>query len=151
MQVKDIMIKNVIFVSLDTKVIKVAGLLMENRIHGLPVVDENQKVVGVITESDFFIKSVPNLYLPSYIEFLQNTQIKDDLPSERKEEIEKLISAEARDIMTSPSISVYPETDFNEVMKIFIEKHLYTLPVIDHENKLVGIVTQADVIQMIKV
>jgi CBS-domain-containing membrane protein len=151
MQVKDLMINNVIFVNPDTKVIKVAGLLMEHRIHGLPVVDENQKVVGVITESDFFIKSVPNLYLPSYIEFLQNTKIKDDLPSERKEEIEKLISAQARDIMTSPSINVYPETEFNEVMKIFIENHLYTLPVVDHENKLLGIVTQADVIQMIKV
>ena len=54
MLIKDIMTQDVITVSKETPLKEAAGLLAKFRVHGLPVVDGNKKVVGIVTESDFF-------------------------------------------------------------------------------------------------
>jgi len=74
------MTKNVSFVSPDTKITDVAEIMFKNRFHGLPVLD-NDKIVGIITETDFFTKDAANLYLPSYISFLKENKIADDFGS----------------------------------------------------------------------
>ena len=70
MKVKQIMVKKVISASPDTEIIKVAELLTINRIHGLPIISNNI-VLGIITETDFFVKDLAQVYLPSYIDFLK--------------------------------------------------------------------------------
>jgi len=60
MKVKDIMTKDVIFVSPETKINKVADKLIKHRIHGVPVIKEG-KLVGIITETDFFTKNPLNI------------------------------------------------------------------------------------------
>ena len=60
-QVKNIMTKRVISVLKNENITKVARLLNKFKIHGVPVVDKNNKLVGLITESDFFVRSLPRL------------------------------------------------------------------------------------------
>ena len=72
MQAKDVMTTKVISVSAHETVLKAAQLMLENRISGLPVVDETEKLVGVVTEGDFLRRSEigTQRQRPKWLEFL---------------------------------------------------------------------------------
>ena len=74
MKIKDIMTTNIISADPEMAVSKVADILFTNRFHGLPIV-ENKKLVGIITEDDFFLKNYDKIYLPSYLRFIEEKKI----------------------------------------------------------------------------
>ena len=150
MKVKDIMKKKVIFVSPDTKINEVAEVLTKNKIHGVPVIEDG-KLAGIITTTDFFIKDSPNFYLPSYIDFIKDFKVKNKASGQEKKQLEVLMSAAAKDIMTRECITVLPETEMDELLKIFREKRLHLLPVANGDNSLAGIVSLADVVKLVRV
>ena len=150
MQINDIMTKKVISVRADTKVMEVSQILFKGGIHGVPVVDAENHLIGIITESDFFVKDVPQLYLPSYIDFLKRAEFVDSIGKDQKKNAQKLVEATAEDIMTSDCVVAYADTKVEELISIFKEKHLYTLPIIDKEKKVIGVVTMADIIKLLK-
>jgi CBS domain-containing protein len=146
--VKDIMTQEVIFVSPEDGINEVAEKLTRNRIHGIPIV-ENDKVIGIITETDFFTKSFPGLYLPSYIDFLKDAEFVDAKDSEHRKKVKELINSKAKDIMTSPCVTVSPDTEISNIIDLMKIKQFVTLPVVDNQEKLVGIITIADIIKLI--
>lgn len=149
MQVKQIMIKKVISAKPGDKITEVAQLITKKRIHGVPVVDK-KKVVGIITETDFFVKSLSEVYLPSYIDFLKKAKFAHKVPLVKKMEINKLLKAKAEDIMTKNCFTVEGTTDIKDLIKIFKTKNFFTIPVVDKAGKITGIITQADIIKLIK-
>jgi len=151
MQVKQIMIKKVVTVKPTTKITQVANVLTKNGFHGLPVVDSKGKVAGIITESDFFIKDIPHLYLPSYIQFLKRAEFAKRVSRKEKEKLFKITDATAKDIMTEDCFCISPNLELNDLIRIIREKRVYTIPVIDNNKKVVGIVTVADIIKLLKV
>src|SRR5665647_434384 len=144
-RVSDIMTKKVISVTSETKITEVAEILFKNRFHGVPVLDEG-KIVGIITETDFFTKDAANLFLPSYIAFLKENQIVEELPEEKKDEVEKLLNVKAKDIMSPNCVSILQDMDLNALLEFFKATKFYTFPVIDEKESLVGIVTQSDIV-----
>ncbi len=142
------MTKKVIYVSPEDEINKVSTILTENRIHGVPVM-EGEKIVGIITETDFFTKSFPNFYLPSYVDFLKNAEFVDSFGGENKKKVKEIISAQAKDIMTSPCITIVPDTEINKVIDLMRVRQFVTLPVADNEGKLVGIITTVDILKLI--
>jgi acetoin utilization protein AcuB len=150
MKVQDLMTEKVICVRADTKINEVSQLLTGKSIHGVPVLDNNDLITGIITESDFFIKDIPDLYLPSYIEFLKKAEFAEHISGKEKDKIAILLKAQASDIMTSDPITIKAETEINDLIKIIKEKHLFTLPVINEEKKVIGIITLADIIGLLK-
>lgn len=142
------MTKNVIFVNPKTKVTEVAGILFKNRFHGLPVVEDG-KIVGIITEDDFYIKDTDNIFLPSYINFLKETKVVDDLPKDKKEDIQKLLNANASDIMTPDCLTVSLDMELDELLALIKKTKFNTLPVSNSKKELLGIVTLMDVVGLI--
>ncbi len=151
MLIQDIMTKKVISVSPDMKMCEVAETLTENRIHGVPVV-EKQRLVGIITETDFFIKeSSLDFHLPSYIKFIENSKLADKLPEDKESELEKLTNATAKDIMTSEYVAFRVNDDIEVLFDFFKKTNHHTVPVVDENENLVGVVTLSDLIKMLKV
>ena len=148
MQVKDLMTKKVISVNAETRISDIANLLMKNRIHGVPVVDSDNRVAGIITETDFFTKDSTSLYLPSFIDFLKRSEFLKIISSSMKSEIDKLLQATANDIMTSDCITISSEADIKDVLKIMKEKSINSIPVVSQNHILVGIITMADIIKL---
>lgn len=144
------MTKEVIFVGADDLIVDVSRILIENRIHGVPVV-ENKKVVGIITETDFFTKGTIGVYLPTYIEFLKIKESHAFVNDEKWKEIETLLAAKSSDIMSSPCITIEQDADVNEFFGLLKGRGLNSVPVVDKKNELVGMVTLADVINLIKI
>ena len=98
MLAKEIMTTKVISVSEETPITQIAEIVSKNRIHGVPVVDQENKVVGIITETDFFTKEQSNLrYIPQLIDFFKSG--KSQNADEKNQAVEAMIHATAKDII----------------------------------------------------
>lgn len=147
MKIKEIMTKDVVSVHLDAKITDVAKILHEKNIHGVPVV-EDQKLVGIITETDFFTKNESEIYLPSYIEFLKSVDTESENGG-RAEQFQQLLEAKAEDIMTQQCITLHPDSEVSAMFQLVKEAGLHSVPVVLEDDTLVGIVTVADIIKLI--
>ena len=143
MQIKDIMVREVIAVSEDMPIAEVASLLLQHNIHGVPVIDADRKVLGIITETDFFLKNSAALYLPTYVEMVKQSVGKgiEDIP-----EMKFLLDASAKDIMTQNCTTLPEVADIQDLLVLVKRHHYETFPIADYRGVLVGIVTLIDVI-----
>lgn len=144
LRAKDIMTTDVVTVSPQQTVNEVIELLMEKNISGLPVVDESNGVMGIVTEGDLIYRSkkleIPRYFtiLDSYI-FLDNTK-------KMEEQIRKMVGYRVADIMTSEVVTVDVEETVEEIATIMTRKQVNRVPVTQN-GKLVGIVTRRDIIR----
>ena len=146
MKTKEIMNRHVIAVRRDTTVQDIAKLLLEHGIRAVPVVDENRHVIGIVAEGDLVgrLRRVraagPLDLLSGAFGFQPGRDIED--------QIKKIVAASAGDMMTTPVITVGPETDVSEVAAILIDRHINQVPVVDENMRLVGIVSRADIVRL---
>ncbi|OGI29161.1 MAG: hypothetical protein A2288_03580 [Candidatus Moranbacteria bacterium RIFOXYA12_FULL_44_15] len=133
----------------DTKVTEVARILFQHRFHGMPVL-ENGKVVGIITEDDFYIKDSDNLFLPSYINFLKDVRTVDNLPRDKEEKIRKILNARAADIMTPDCLTASPDWEVDALLARMKETKFNTWPVAGEKGNLLGIVTLMDIVGLMQ-
>ena len=136
--VNEVMTKEVIAVKKYDDIQEAARLLSENRISGLPVIDADNLVIGVVTEADILaltgIKDGHN-----FKDILRHI-LGEPLPERKTGHL-------VGDIMTSPAITTRPDTDIKEVAKILDGKRIKRLPVVDERNKLIGIISRADIVR----
>ena len=144
--VKNIMTSPVMTVEPNDSIQHAANILTEHRIHGLPVV-ESGRVVGIVTETDFFTKDSSNLYLPSYIDFIKKSKVSSEITGSRREMVERLMSAKVRDIMSSPAKTVLETLPAKDMVALFRDTGISTFPVVDDAGSMVGIVTVSDILQ----
>ncbi len=149
MLVKDIMTIDVIAVHPETTISKVASLLFYNNLTGMPVVDEDNKVIGIVTEYDLISPEL-GLHIPTYIKLLKNVGGVDKDYKDLKKEIEKLAQASVKEVMTRDVITVTPDTTISSLVDIIMEHHINPIPVVDKEGRLVGIVSRADLVKLLK-
>lgn len=139
---KDIMTEKVITVNEDMSLAEVASILSENRISGVPVVDIENKVVGIITEADIISRREKFKVgiLKKFLIYLFGEPL-----SEKKERSLKEIKV--KEVMTTSVITVTPSMDIREVARILEEKGIKRLPVVDGEGKLIGIISRQDIVR----
>jgi CBS domain-containing protein len=148
MKIKEVMIKDVLSVSEDTPISEVAQIMTKNKVHALPVLDPEGKVLGIITETDFFTKDSSNMvYMPSLIDFINSGKIKYD--DEEKEAMHAVLHATAKDIMSVKCENVSPEMEMEDFVKLIKERSFNSYPVTDENGVLVGIITVADAIKLL--
>ncbi len=143
MQIKDIMITDVVTVSISDSVEHCAKLLQENDISGLPVLDTAGRVAGIVTEGDL-IRRASRIKAPGYLEILGGL-IYLGSPKKFVDELQRAMSHEAGQLMSKDVISVRPDDSMEQAATLMVEKGINRLPVIDDEEKLVGIVSRRDI------
>jgi CBS domain-containing protein len=141
MQAKDIMTTTVISVSPETSVRDIAGILLTHRISAVPVVDGEDRAVGIVSEGDLMRR--------------------DENETEARQSwwLEALFSAEdkaaayikshgkvAGDVMTRDLVAVTEETSVDEIAALLEKHHIKRAPVL-RDGKLVGIVSRANLLQ----
>ena len=146
MKAKDIMSKDVITVKKDTTVEEIAHLLSEKSISGVPVVDEDDKVVGMVTEKDLLYKDIEP-HFPPVVEILGGLIFLKSV-KQYNEELGKLVATRAEEIMTKKVVTIGLDTEVEKIAELMIEKDINRIPVVDN-LKLVGIISRADVIRYI--
>jgi CBS domain-containing protein len=121
MLVRELMKEEVITVDPELPLFEAAKAMGKNRV-GCVVVTEKRKVVGILTERDVLLKVVAE-----------------------KKDVSKV---KAKDVMSSPVITISPDEELDEAISKFSELRIRRLPVVENQN-LVGIITSADIISIL--
>ena len=144
MQAKDLMRENVITVGKEA-VLKEAALLMsKNRVSGLPVVEDNGDIIGIITDSDI-LRYRQKINLPEYMRLLEYF-IEEIDPESIEDNIRVILNKRVKDVMTTRLITVTEDTYIGQIISKFAEHHISRIPVVK-KKKLVGIIAREDVIR----
>ena len=142
---KDIMTTDVIVAKKDDSIANVATLLIKEKIGGLPVVDENNKVVGIISETDIMQKET-DIESPRVLNFFQGLIFLDDI-KKLEDDMKKVAAYKVEDLMSKDIITVNENDSFDYVANVMIKKSINRVPVVDKENFLKGIVCRYDIIK----
>ncbi len=144
MLAREIMSREVITVSPEEKVEKAARILVDNKISGLPVVDANNHVVGIITEKDL-IGRASELKVPFYITLFDSIIFLEN-PIRFNNDVKKYIATQVKDAMTRKVYVVEEDTPVSEIVEIMQKRAINRVPVV-RNDKLVGIITRNDVLR----
>jgi len=143
--VGDIMDSNPATVKPETSVEEVVATLRENELPGLPVVDDEGRVVGIVTEADLVLPDNDgDLHLPHYINLFGGTIFLEPL-SRFEQRLRKAFASNAADMMTADPQTVSPDTTVREAARLIHETGHNRLPVVE-DGRLVGVVTRVDVL-----
>ncbi len=141
MTVADVMTRSVTAVPPETPLKHVARLLVSGGISGLPVVDADRHVLGVVSEADLLIKEQGAAALPH--------RRAASVRGESRTTVEGMAKVEAQTAgaaMSSPAITIGAEAALPAAAAIMVERKVNRLPVVE-DGVLVGIVTRADLIR----
>ncbi len=143
-KVADVMTRDVITVTPDTPLRELAEILSEKHINGVPVVDDQGRVLGVVSETDLVNQNKP-LHIPTVFVILDSV-IPMENPWRLEKEFKRITATTVEDIYSRPAVCVTPDSDLSEAARLMADRKLYTLPVVQG-GKLVGVVGKADVIR----
>ncbi len=141
MIVKEIMTTDVKSIPPDAKVKDAWRVLEQLRISGLPVIDRNQRLVGMFTE-----KEILSYILPSYIDQVGKFVYKDD-PKSIKKKFEKLAELTVGELVRQEVVTVDENSAVCEVARLMLIQKARRIPVLDKERKVVGIIAREDVVR----
>ncbi|MCD4717038.1 MAG: CBS domain-containing protein [Desulfobacterales bacterium] len=140
----DIMTTDVITVKKDTNLKDLARLLYRNHINGVPVVDDDGLLIGIICESDL-IRKDKKLHIPTVVAIFDWVLYLES-PKKIEKEIQRINATTVEDLYIKEVVTVDEKTPVDEIATIMEEKKVYTIPVMDGD-RLVGVVGQADLIR----
>jgi CBS domain-containing protein len=138
MQVKDVMTRNVISVAPDESVLKAARLMLQNRISGLPVVDADGELIGIVTEGDFLRRGELGTQRrrPKWLEFIVG-------PGRLADEYVHASGRKVDEIMTTDPVTASEDDPLEKVVEVMERRHVKRLPVM-RGGCMVGIVSRAN-------
>ena len=136
--VKDVMTTRVVSLGTDASFREMAAALREHRVSAFPVVDADEKVIGVVSEADMLTKEALGSEpqgMPGMITGLL-----------RHSEHAKARAITAGDLMSSPAVTVTPDDTLEHAAKLMYTRKVKRLPVVDRDAHLAGIISRADVL-----
>lgn len=136
----DIMTTAVVAVNETTPLAEVAELMAEKEVSGVPVLDDSEVVTGVISEKDF-MRHMAGPDVRSFMGVVARClRSKPCLALPMKKQ-------SAKDVMSTPAVTVRPETLMVEVAALLSHKGINRVPVVDEAGRPVGIVTRDDLVR----
>ena len=143
MRATDIMTRDVITVGRDTTVAQAIRLMLDHRVSGLPVLDSDGKVVGILTEGDLLrrIETGTERHRPRWLEILMG-------PGRMATEYVRSHGRKVDEIMTRDLISAMQDTAIEEIVELMERRHIKRIPILQDEL-LVGIVSRADLLRAV--
>jgi CBS domain-containing protein len=144
-RIGEIMDSNPVTVAPDTSVEDVVTTLREHELPGIPVVDADGQLVGIVTEADLVLPDDQgDLHIPHYINLFGGTVFLESL-DRFEHRLRKAFAASAKDMMTADPDTVGPDTSVREAARLIHETGHNRLPVVEGGH-LVGVVTRLDVL-----
>jgi CBS domain-containing protein len=144
LKAKDIMTREIHTVTPDTSVEELARRFLATKVNAMPVVDENGRLLGIISESDLIAQDRP-LHLPTVISLFDWVIYLESEDRFRKQ-VEELTAQKVGEIFTSDVATCGPETTVQEIASMMVEKGVHLIPVMEND-KLLGVVARIDIIR----
>ena len=121
------------------------AILAKNKISGLPVVNEQDKLVGIISENDLMwqetgVEPPPYIMLLDSVIYLEN-------PNRYEKEIHKALGQTVQAVMSDKPVTIKTDQPVKQAARLLHVKKIRRLPVVNEQGKVVGIITQGDIIR----
>ncbi|NHC42311.1 CBS domain-containing protein [Bacillus sp. MM2020_1] len=146
-QVKDFMVKDVISASPSTSIKEVMTMFVREKIGGLPIIDENGVLRGIVTDGDI-LRAISPVDRRIHDYFSLITYVAEEGLEDR---ISELADREViRIAKTHGILTVHPEDEMKKVVSLLSKHHFKKLPVVDKSNHVVGVISRGDVIRRIQ-
>ena len=142
-KVRDVMTTRVVAVRGNATFKDLATLLTEYRISAFPVLDDEGKVIGVVSEADLLSKEALVAAMGA-----QATRLGRIAGSPHHDEFAKAAAVTAADLMTKPPVVVTPDEPVTSAARLMYHGRVKRLPVVGEKGQLVGIVSRADVLSV---
>jgi CBS domain-containing protein len=139
---KELMTKEVHSVHADTSLQEIAQLLAQHHISGVPVVDERDRVIGIVSEADLIDEHQRELHIP-HVALYGFFPVPEDL---LKVAYDSGMKLKARDMMTRKVVTASEDTGFHELADTMVMRHINRVPIV-RDEKLVGIVSRGDLVR----
>ncbi|NES07415.1 MAG: CBS domain-containing protein [Okeania sp. SIO2F4] len=143
--VSDVMSHNPITAKPEMPLKEAIKILAEQRISGLPVVNDKGKLVGIVSETDLMwqesgVTPPPYIMLLDSVIFLEN-------PARYEKEIHKALGETVGEVMTKNPLTTTPEKTLPAAARLMHERNIHRLPVLDNNGEVIGILTRGDIIR----
>ena len=143
--VADIMTSNPMMVKPETPLKEAISIIAKQKISGLPVVDEENKIVGIISENDLMWQET-GVEPPPYIMILDSLIYLEN-PNRYEKEIHKALGQTVQDVMSKKPLTITADKPVKQAARLLHDKKIRRLPVVDEQGKVIGIITQGDIIR----
>jgi len=142
MKVRDYMSRDVVSVGRATNMAEIVDVLNKREISGVPVVDGDEKLLGVVTHEELM-----GIFIPHYFSMFDDLAFLDDLETieaQTMSEIEPTLFL-AEDLMVAEPTTVKPDTSIMKAAALLLNRRLILLPVVDEDGRVVGVLNRGDV------
>lgn len=141
---KEIMTEKVITVAKDTSIKELSNLFIKHKVNGFPVVDENNQLIGIVTEKNL-IEQNKNLHIPTVIA-LFDAVIYLESGKKFEEEVKRFNATQVENIYTPNVVTVSSDASIHKIAALMAEKGVHSIPVVDGKN-ILGIIGKLDIIK----
>lgn len=142
MKVAEYMTRDVITAKRTSNIAEIAALLRKHRITGVPIVDSENHLLGVVTHEELI-----NVFIPHYLSMFDDLAFLDDfaaIEAQTMAEIEPSLFL-ADDVMATDVVVVRPETSIMKVAALMVNRKHVLIPVVDDDNRVVGVMNRSGV------
>ena len=143
--VAEVMSRDPIVVRPETPLKEAIQILAERRISGLPVVDETDKLVGIVSETDLMWQET-GVTPPAYIMFLDSVIFLKN-PAQYERDLHKALGQTVGEVMSRDPVTISPDKSLKEAAQLMHDRSVHRLPVIDADGRVIGILTRGDVVR----
>jgi CBS domain-containing protein len=149
--VADVMTPNPLLVHPDTPLNEAIKMIAERRISGLPVVDAEGKLVGVLSEADLMWRETGPTP-PPYITILDSVIYLEN-PAKHERELHKALGQTVGEVMTGKKdiVTIKPDQPLKDAAKLMHDRDTTRLPVLNDSGKVIGILTRGDIVRHLAV
>jgi CBS domain-containing protein len=135
--VKDVMSTHVIAVRKIAAFKEIAATLHSQRVSAFPVIDDDNKVIGVVSETDLLTKEALEGTVPGMLQSLTRQRVRSQVNA-----------VTAADLVTRPAVTIGPDEPVSHAARLMYNKRVKRLPVVSEDGTLIGIVTRSDVLSV---
>lgn len=146
MQVKNLMTTKIISVKPSDSVSTVAEVLRSTNFSGVPEVDENNKILGLISQKEMFA-SDSKVHIPTYVQLLKQTKFVANSDNELPFVERQVVGLKAIDVLNQDIFLATPDMELGKLVEIFVYKGENPILVADSDKNILGIVSRSDLIK----
>ena len=151
LKAKDIMNRKVVSVSPGTPLSEAARLLEEHKFDGMPVVDDDNQLIGIVTEYDLISKGSA-VHIPTMQFILQNLHAFPNDANQFRGDVAVVSSLTVGDVMNADPMTLSGDATFEEVVATFRDHYrVNPIPIIDKSRRVIGIISRFDLIHPLSV
>lgn len=136
--VSDVMTRTVVVVTESTPFKDVVRRMQEYRVSALPVLDDDGRLVGLVSEADLILKEDPELDEGAHLFEGRH----------RRHDREKAAGLTSRELMSSPVVTVAPDASLGDAARVMHRKAVKRLPVLDEHGRILGILSRSDLLKV---